>query len=83
MPVRVLSVADVFTALAAHRPYRPAMDIATVLNTLTKMAKEFYLDKSIVSLVVEHAQYLNSIRLNAQREAASNFIAMRRLCANF
>ena len=83
LPVRVLSVADVFTALAEHRPYRPAMDIATVLNTLTKMAKEFYLDKSIVSLVVEHAQYLNSIRLNAQREAASNFIAMRRLCANF
>ena len=83
LPVRVLSVADVFTALAEHRPYRAAMDISTVLQLLIKMAKEFYLDRNIVSIVVENAQFINSIRLNAQQAAASNFIAMRQLCLNF
>ncbi|MEJ2592105.1 MAG: HD domain-containing protein [Candidatus Thiodiazotropha sp.] len=48
---RIISVADVFQALAQTRPYRPAMETHAILQHLHEMAANEKLDPRIVALV--------------------------------
>jgi putative two-component system response regulator len=52
-PVRVLSVADVFDALASERPYRPALPQPKCLEMLEKNAAGGGLDPELVRLFCE------------------------------
>lgn len=42
LEARIISVADVFEAMASHRPYRPALGIEKALSELTKGKGTFY-----------------------------------------
>ncbi|HYA13415.1 MAG TPA: HD domain-containing phosphohydrolase [Syntrophales bacterium] len=44
---RILAVADVVEAIASHRPYRPALGIATALQELTKNKGKLYVPEIV------------------------------------
>jgi putative nucleotidyltransferase with HDIG domain len=48
---RIIAIADVFQALAQHRPYREGMPLDKILNILDEMTEQGKLDPAIVSLV--------------------------------
>jgi HD-GYP domain-containing protein (c-di-GMP phosphodiesterase class II) len=41
MPARILMVADVVEAMAAHRPYRPALGIDAAVAEITSHPEKF------------------------------------------
>lgn len=51
--VRILSVADVYDALASPRPYRPALPQERCLSVLTETASDGGLDPDIVQAFIE------------------------------
>jgi len=79
--MRVMAVADVFTALTESRPYRGGMELTSVVSCMSGMAADGQLDADIVALVVKNALQINQVRFRAQRDAAAKFLAMRKLCA--
>ena len=80
IPMRIMAVADVFTALTEDRPYRMGMPIAQAMDVMRDMVEKQNLDADIVALLAEHAARVNKARIRAQRTAAANFVAMRNLC---
>lgn len=80
LPVRIIAVADVFTALTEDRPYRNGMPLAEALRIITSMAELGYLDNGVAALLADNVLRVNKERIRAQRKAAANFVVMRRLC---
>jgi len=70
---RILTTADVFTALREDRPYRAGMSKDDTLRVLEDMAAHSALDPLITSLVREHHAEVNERRMAAQTLAASEF----------
>lgn len=66
---RVMSVADVFTALAEDRPYRAGMDREAVIEVIRGMAESGSLDRGIVDALDEAFDRVNSVRMEAQAAA--------------
>ncbi len=56
LEAKIVAVADVFQALAQHRPYRQSMQPDQIIDILMESANEGKLDKEIVSLVVNNLQ---------------------------
>jgi len=80
LPMRVMAVADVFTAMTENRPYRPGMELSSVLECMSSMAAARQLDGDVVDLVTQNALQINKVRSSAQRDAAAKFLSMRKLC---
>ena len=80
LPVRIIAVADVFTALTEDRPYRQGMPLTKAMEIIESMAELNYLDADVVSLLADNVARVNRARIRAQRRAAANFVVMRRLC---
>ncbi len=78
--MRIIAVADVFTALTEDRPYRAGMPLAEAMGIIESMAELCYLDANVVALLAEYVVVVNRARIRAQRRAAANFVVMRRLC---
>ncbi len=55
---RIVSVADVFTALAETRPYRKRLDAAEVIAKLQEMTKTFRLDPHVVDLLARNYDFV-------------------------
>jgi len=53
LEARLIAVADVYSALAAHRPYRRGMDKEKIVDVMYGMAKNNHLDKKIVNLILD------------------------------
>ena len=70
---QVMAVADVITALTEDRPYRLGMDGANALNTLRDIAYHGKLNARIVDLVNENFSRVNQARLDAQKNAQSEY----------
>jgi len=70
---RIMSVADVFTALTEDRPYRRGMDSRETLNTLLKMAEDFQLDNELVATVRGNFDQMNDARRSAQSAALREY----------
>lgn len=51
LPERIIAVADVFQALAQHRPYKPPVEVGEVLAGLQTRAAEGKIDASVVELI--------------------------------
>lgn len=51
---RIVALADVFQALAQHRPYRRGLSLEEILLTLRRMAAEGKLDPDLVELASQH-----------------------------
>ena len=80
LPMRIIAVADVFTALTEDRPYRAGMPLAEAMRIIESMAELSYLDVNVVALLADNVVRVNRARIRAQRRAAANFVVMRRLC---
>jgi HD-GYP domain-containing protein (c-di-GMP phosphodiesterase class II) len=70
---RIMSVADVFTAITEDRPYRAGMTSEKALGVLKKMVDENALDKNILMILEKNYDLINSIRLNAQQDTSKTY----------
>jgi HD-GYP domain-containing protein (c-di-GMP phosphodiesterase class II) len=70
---RIMSVADVFTAITEDRPYRKGMDTQNALKVLEDMSRNSALDADIVSMLEEHFDDINALRITAQNTADSEY----------
>lgn len=80
LPMRIIAVADVFTALTEDRPYRGGMPLLAAMDIIKSMAELSYLDANVVALLADNVGRVNRARIRPQRRAAANFVVMRRLC---
>ena len=70
---RIMAVADVFTAITEDRPYRSGMTREKVFNTLQGMIDNGKLDAYIVSLLKDHFEEVNSLRMAAQKVSTDEY----------
>jgi len=70
---RIMSVADVFTALTEDRPYRTGMDSEKTMKTIRTMAENSALDKYIVELLEDNFDEINNCRAQAQKKAREEY----------
>lgn len=80
LPIRIIAVADVFTALTEDRPYRLGLPLAKAMEIIESMAERCYIDANVAALLADNVLRVNKARIRAQRRAAANFVVMRRLC---
>jgi HD-GYP domain-containing protein (c-di-GMP phosphodiesterase class II) len=59
---RVMSVADIFTALSEDRPYRRGMEKAQVVEILQGMASRGKIDAAIVERLIAHYDEIDALR---------------------
>lgn len=72
---RIMAVADIFTALTEHRPYRRGMEKERVLTILSGLTLKNKIDGEVVQVLIENYEYINGEREKAQSEAAEKFAA--------
>ena len=65
---RIIAVADIFTALAEDRPYRPAMSLSGTLAILEDLAGRGKLDSGLVETTRRHGSTLHSLLRFTQQE---------------
>ena len=70
---RIMSVADVFTAIAEDRPYRKGMGKEEALEVLKQMGETSKLDSGIVSTLKLHYDEIDSIRIVAQSAVSKEY----------
>jgi HD-GYP domain-containing protein (c-di-GMP phosphodiesterase class II) len=73
---RVVAVADVFTALAEDRPYRPGYAPDEIRRILANMVAIRKLDGHVVHTLLDHQEAVDRVREGAQRGARTEFAAM-------
>jgi len=64
---RILSVADIFTALNEDRPYRKGMEKPEVEKIFSNMTDEGRIDRSIVAILMGNFERVNEVRVEAQK----------------
>lgn len=70
---RIMAVSDVFTAITEDRPYRAGMDRPSALKVLYSMVSQSALDPDMVDLLASNYDELNTVRVDAQREAVMEY----------
>lgn len=70
---RIMSLADVFTALREDRPYRRGLDSVETLGILDGMAAQGALDRDVLALAHANLDELDVRRCAAQNAAAREF----------
>ena len=70
---RIVSVADVLTALAENRPYRDSMDRQKVMQVLTDMAQAKHLDPFVVGVLNKHYDEIVEPTLLQQQIAEAQY----------
>jgi HD-GYP domain-containing protein (c-di-GMP phosphodiesterase class II) len=80
---RIMSVADVFTAITEDRPYRKGMGKEEALQVLRQMVETSRLDSGIVSTLAQHYQEINSVQVAAQSQASHEYEEYWRDLKNF
>jgi HD-GYP domain-containing protein (c-di-GMP phosphodiesterase class II) len=75
---RIVSIADMFSALTEDRSYRKAMGFDEALGVLQRFARESKADGMIVSLVERRLSDLRDIKLFANDQALKEFHEIRK-----
>lgn len=70
---RIMTVADVFTALTENRPYRQGMNFDNTKNVLNRMVANNAIDGKIVNLLIDNFHEINTIREASQMEASEQY----------
>jgi HD-GYP domain-containing protein (c-di-GMP phosphodiesterase class II) len=70
---RIVSVADVFTALTEDRPYRRGMSCADAFRILSEAVTDHRLDRQVVNTLHEHLGELDRARRSAQTLALEEY----------
>ncbi len=73
---RVVSVADIFTALTEDRPYRKGLAPSGALDVLEYLAQKGKIDRMVVARLRENFQEIDNLRREEQTLAQEE-------CANF
>lgn len=76
---KIMAVADVFTALTEHRPYRDAMPLSRAFAILVEMAETGALDGELTHLLERNLSDIDAARHDAQVGAAAAFEDFHRL----
>jgi HD-GYP domain-containing protein (c-di-GMP phosphodiesterase class II) len=74
---RIISVADITTALTEDRPYRPGMDKRKARSVLDGLMRSCGVDKEIADLASKHHSLINCVRESVQHEAQDKYNAFR------
>jgi HD-GYP domain-containing protein (c-di-GMP phosphodiesterase class II) len=75
---RILTVADVFTAITEHRPYRAGMERDQAAGVLRCMVQAGALDSCMVGELLMRFDEANDVRVEAQQQALGRFQAFYR-----
>lgn len=67
---RIMTIADIFSALAEDRPYRKGMEKEKVIMILREDAQKGFLSDRLVTLLIDHYDHIDSVR-NIESRAAS------------
>lgn len=70
---RILAVADIFTALAEDRPYRPPMSKGKAVTVLGELATSGAVDGDVLGLLVRNFDEVDSARKAAQRMVITEY----------
>ncbi|WP_202898555.1 HD-GYP domain-containing protein [Limisalsivibrio acetivorans] len=70
---RIISVADIFTALAEDRPYRKGMCNLELRNTMKELVAEGKLDNLVYQRLEENFHDINTRRFQAQEMARAEY----------
>lgn len=70
---RIMSVADVFTAITEDRPYRAGMSADRAFAVMNTMVANSALDGNVVNLLAKNFDEINSIRIAAQGASVSEY----------
>ena len=68
---KIVTVADIFTALKEDRPYRKGMDKNEIFSVFSELIDAGHLDKNIVSLVFDNFEELHEYVKVRQNDATS------------
>lgn len=70
---QILAVADIFTALAEDRPYRPAMPKKEAVEVLEELASSGAVDGDIIGLLVRNFEEIDGARQAAQQAVIQEY----------
>lgn len=70
---RIMTISDIFSALAEDRPYRKGMDKERVIKILREDTQKGFLSDSLVELLIDHYDHIDSIRNNESRAASKAY----------
>ncbi|MFC1849377.1 HD domain-containing phosphohydrolase [candidate division CSSED10-310 bacterium] len=76
---RIMTIADIFTAITEDRPYRKRMPPEKALSNLQRLAARGKIDPGITSLTRKHVEEINQVRLSAQQSATSEYSQLLQL----
>jgi HD-GYP domain-containing protein (c-di-GMP phosphodiesterase class II) len=77
---RIVSVADIITALTEDRPYRRGMNREKVEGILYSMSKRGGVDEAIAELTTKNFSHINDIREASQHDAKTEYNTFRDIC---
>jgi HD-GYP domain-containing protein (c-di-GMP phosphodiesterase class II) len=77
LEAKIIALADVFTAIAEDRPYRPGMSREEADGVLQSMVAEKRLDRRLVEILRENFLYIDSARRSAQQDAARRYVTFQ------
>ena len=75
---RIISVADIFTAITEDRPYRRGITVERALKVLLSLVKKGKLDGELVALVQDRHRELNALRDNAEETYTRQYESVAR-----
>jgi len=70
---RIMSVADIVTAITEDRPYRLGMSSEKAIKILYDMVDNGGIDKGVVEIVKDNFDRINNVRIAAQQTAAREY----------
>lgn len=73
MGSKIMSVADIFTALGEDRPYRKGFGKEKIIEILSNKAQNNKIDKNITSLIIENFDKYNKLRHEEQRKTINDY----------
>lgn len=76
MESKLMTVADIFTALTENRPYRDESSNEEVRRLFEKLVTSGKVDDAIAATVTLHCEALHKINRLAQKEVVNEFMAM-------
>lgn len=71
---RIISVADIFTALAEDRPYRQGMNKNDAMSILNDQGKKRFLDINIIELLKANYDQIHALTSEAQEKAMNTYL---------
>jgi len=76
---RIMTVADIFTALSEDRPYRKGLAKTQILETLIKLCSSGKIDRDVVNTVIKNYDEIESVRKLSQLVVTQKYQEFRNL----